>query len=258
MILARNTAASSARLAASCGLALALVSTAFLFPGTASGQEVEQSPRSNAMELRFGFFDPAIDDEFSGDTKPFEQAFGSDSAWMLGAEIDFQFWQGFGSLGVFGMTGYGQITGKGITEEGERSSDETSMLFFPFTAGLVYRFDVLATRFGVPLALSLKGGVDYWIWQVEDGNEETSSYAADDGSSVDGLGGTYGLYGSVGLHLLLDFFEPHAATIFDNDLGVNNSYLFVEWSAHWLNDFGSDSSFDLSHGGLVFGLAFEM
>lgn len=258
MILARSPAASSARPVAPLGLALAFGLAASLISGSAWAQDVEQSPKSNAMELRLGFFDPAIDDEFSGDTKPFEQAFGSDSAWMLGAEIDFQFWQGFGSLGVFGMTGYGQITGKGVTEEGERSSDETAMLFFPFTAGLVYRFDVLATRFGVPLALSLKGGFDYWIWQIEDGNEETSTYDAADGSSLDGVGGTYGLYGSVGLHLLLDFFEPHAATIFDNDLGVNNSYLFVEWSAHWLNDFGSDSSFDLSHGGLVFGLAFEM
>jgi len=237
----------------------ALVATALLTLPVhfAWAQDIDSSPRNTAMELRFGFYSPDIDSEFSGDTKPFQDSFGEDSAWMLGAEVDYQFFQAFGSLGAFGLVGYGQITGNGITEDGERSSDETSMIYFPFTAGLVYRFDVLAVRYGVPLVLSLKGGVDYWVWKIENGNEDTSTFKAESGEK-DGMGGTYGLYGAVGLHLLLDFFEPHAAAIFDNDLGVNNSYLFVEWSAHWLNDFDSSSSFDLSDGGLVFGLAFEM
>lgn len=241
-------------------LATALVAASLLVLPlrSALSEENEASPRTSALEVRFGFFQPDIDSEFSGDVHPFQDSFGEDSAWTFSTELDYQFFQSFGSLGVFGMAGYGQLSGKGIQEDGERSSDDTAMVFFPFTAGLVYRFDVLAQRWGIPLVLTLKGGLDYWIWKIEDGNEDTSKFVAANGSEKEGMGGTYGLFGAVGLHLLLDFFEPHAAAIFDNDLGVNNSYLFVEWSAHWLNDFGSDSSFDLSDGGLVFGLAFEM
>ncbi len=235
----------------------ALLGTLFIH-SSALARDSEQSPQSTAMEIRFGFYSPGIDGEFKGGATPYEDAFGADSAWMLSAQLDYQFWHGFGSLGVFGMAGYGSVTGKGLLADGERSSDETALVLFPFTGGLVYRFDVLATRFGIPLALALKGGVDYWIWRIDDGNEDTSKFKGADGSSKEALGGTFGLYGAVGIYLLLDFFEPHAAAIFDNDLGVNNSYFFVEWAAHWIDDFGSTKSFDLSDGGLVFGLAFEM
>jgi hypothetical protein len=45
---------------------------------------------------------------------------------------------------------------------------------------------------------------------------------------------------------------------FDNEMGVNNSYAFIELQAVELNDFGSEESFDLSDLNLMFGLSFEL
>jgi len=154
---------------------------------------------------------------------------------------------------------YGYLAGKGLLEDLTPSADESTLSLVPVVAGVVYRFDVMAVRYNVPLVLALKGGLNYTLWWVRDGTEDLSDYQDDEeGDEAPGQGGTAGLYGAVALHLLLDFFEPHTAKVFDNDLGVNHSYLFVEYAVHWVDDFGSSDSFDLSDDGFVFGLAFEM
>ena len=216
------------------------------------------SPQTMAMEIRGGWYVPSIDSEFSGNTKPFDDVFGSDTALMIGGELDAQFWHGFGSLGAFGLVSYGYLAGNGLLEDLTPSADESTLSLVPVVAGVVYRFDVMAVRYNVPLVLALKGGLNYTLWWVRDGTEDLSDYKDEAGDETPGQGGTAGLYGAVALHLLLDFFEPHTAKVFDNDLGVNHSYLFVEYAVHWVDDFGSSDSFDLSDDGFVFGLAFEM
>jgi hypothetical protein len=218
----------------------------------------EESNQTSALELRVGLYQPAIDSEFSGATKPFESVFGDEGAWLFGAEYDVQLWHGFGSFGLFGSAAWGYVEGKGIAPDGTDTSDTTSLSLVPMVAGAVYRFDVLAHRYNIPFVLSAKLGLDYTLWWIRDGLDEVTDYTDADGSKVPGYGGTFGLHWAVGLHLLLDFFEPHTAKIFDNELGVNNSYLFAEYTGYWVDDFGSSSSFDLSHNGFVFGLAFEL
>jgi hypothetical protein len=233
----------------------ALLLLALLVPAPA---RAEESPQTMAMEFRVGMYAPEVDSEFAGDVHPFRDAFGKDDTFTWGGEYDVQFWHGFGSLGAFGAVSWGRMSGKGLLTDGSQSSDETTMTLLPFVVGAVYRFDVLATRFNVPFVLALKGGLDYTVWTIDDGVGDTSEYETTDKETVKGEGGTWGLYGAVSLHLLLDFFEPHAAKVFDNDLGVNNSYLFAEYAWWVVDDFGSSSSFNLSDSGLVFGLAFEM
>jgi len=233
---------------ACCGFALA----------GAPARAGEESPRSFAMELRLGLYQPSIDGEFDGGATPFRDIFRDDSAWMFGGELDYQFFQGFGSLGVFGMMHYGRLSGKALEADGERSADRTRMILLPMTAGLVYRFDVFSRRWGIPLVPAFKFGATHTLWWVRDGVDDKASYTDEDGKRFDGAGGTWGLYGSAGLFLMLNIFEPHTAKTFDNELGVNGSYLFIEYVYQWVNDFGSDKSFDLSDGGVYFGLAFEM
>jgi len=236
------------------------------------GLAAEETPQTMAMEVRIGSYTPDIDSEFGPqDEKPFDKIFGGDSALMLGLELDSQVWHGFGSAGLFGIVSYGYVSGKGIAAGGTKSSDDTTMSFLPLTAGVVYRFDVAAVNLGIPIVPVVKGGLSYTVWWIRDGVEDIAGYvppsgtgaaagSSGDGSgkSVEGTGGTFGFYGSVGVHVLLDFFEPHTAKVFDNDLGVNNSYLFAEVAMQRVDDFGSDKSFDLSDTGLFFGLAFEM
>jgi hypothetical protein len=218
----------------------------------------EGSAQTSAMELRFGTYKPAIDSEFSGDVSPYEDIFGDESAWLFGAEYDAQIWHGFGSFGLFGSASWGFVSGKGVAPEGAETSDETTLSMVPLVLGAVYRFDVLAERYKIPFVLTGKLGVDYTVWWIRDGVDEITEFGDGTGGKLPGYGGTWGLHWAVGLHLLLDFFEPHTAKVFDNEMGVNNSYLFAEYVGYWVNDFGSSKSFDLSHNGVVFGLAFEL
>jgi len=237
--------------------ALTIFSVALSLLALPTGAAADETPQTMAMEVRLGTYQPSIDSEFDDGSKPLEDIFGSESAWMLGAEIDVQLWHGFGSLGVFTSAGWGYLEGKGLSVDGTQASDATTFSLVPVVLGGVYRFDVLATRFNIPLVFALKGGFDYTFWWIRDGLDEVTESVETD-KTMPGYGGTYGLHWAASLHLLLDFFEPHTAKVFDNDIGVNNSYLFAEYVGSWVNDFGSDTSFDLSHNGFVFGLAFEM
>lgn len=216
------------------------------------------SDQNYALELRVGMYQPSIDGEFSDGTSPFKDIFGGDTAWMFGGELDYQFFHGFGSLGAFAMLHYGRLSGNGLEASGEQSSDSTKMIMLPVIGGVAYRFDVLASRWSIPLVPVFKVGLNHTFWWIKDGLGDVSSYQAEGQDAVAGKGGTFGLYASVGLHLLLDVFEPHTTKTFDNELGVNHSYLFVEYNYNWVDDFGSGSSFDLSDDGFYFGLAFEM
>ncbi|MBM4353078.1 MAG: hypothetical protein FJ109_04665 [Deltaproteobacteria bacterium] len=218
----------------------------------------EETPVNMAAEFRIGMYTPRIDSEFGGGVSPFNDMFGDDAAWLFGGELDYQFWRGFGSIGLFGSASWGYVSGKGLQVDGTQSSDETSLSLVPLVLGPVYRFDWLAVRYGIPVVLAFKGGLGYTFWWVRNGVDEITSFEEADGTKREGYGGTFGLHWAVSFHLLLDFFEPHTAKVFDNEMGVNNSYLFVEYAGDWCNDFGSDKSFDLSQDGVVFGLAFEM
>ncbi len=60
------------------------------------------------------------------------------------------------------------------------------------------------------------------------------------------------------MRLLLDVFEPKAARGFDIEMGVNHSYLFIEYQRLSLTNFGDAKALDLSDDILVFGLAFDL
>jgi hypothetical protein len=223
------------------------------------------SPLNGAVEVRMGFYQPSFEEKGLTGTNPYETIFGDKSMFLFGMEGDFQFWQGFGSLGGFGTLSYGRVSGKGLLADGSKSADATRFTMLPLSAGLVYRFDVLAKRFNVPLVPVFKGGLVYSFWWITDGNGDTATWTDDRGDSDpsndkkrSATGGTYGYTGSVGLHLLLDIFEPHTSVTFDNEMGVNNSYAFVELQAVELSDFGSKHSFDLSDLNVMFGLSFEL
>jgi hypothetical protein len=218
-----------------------------------------ESPQNVALEFRVGPYSPDIDSEFKGQG-PYAKIFGDDPAWLFGLELDWQILKKSGTLGIFGSAMIGRVAGYGWDPESDAASeDETKLFLLPCVFGAVYRADQLAKRWNVPLVFSFKFGLSYTFWWITNGVGDVTSYEPEGGGDkIPGYGGTWGLAWGAGLHFLLDVLEPHVSKVFDNEMGVNNTYLYVEYSGFWSNDFGSDDSWNLSNHGVVFGLAFEM
>ena len=228
------------------------------FPGAAHAELtlVEETPIHGAFELKLGRYNPAIDDEFTNGETPYADRFGDRNPVYLEMEYDAQVWRGFGSLGIFGALGWHQIKGDALNQDGTASdTDTTRVRTLPLRLGLVYRFDELHRRWDVPLAFSVKAGVDYYVWSIRDSDGVASTPI--DGEATRGRGATAGYHIALGAHFLLDFLAPRMASSFDLNSGVNNTYLFAELMIASVNDFGSSESWDLSDTNALFGIAFE-
>jgi len=217
-----------------------------------------ESPQSWALELRFGPYEPNIDDEFGG-TGPYDHVFGDSTRWYLGLELD---WQAlriphFGSIGPGFSWGYTRMNANArLTGSNEMSSEETSLWIMPMYVVGVLRVDVLANDIGVPLVPYLKAGVGYALWKTSDGLG-TSAYETAEGETDVGRGSSYGWHFAPGIALQLDVFDEHAANNLDNSVGVNHSYAYVEWMRSKLDGFGSDDQMHVGTSTWVAGLAFE-
>ena len=239
---------------------------AMAVPLTASAQlftTAKESPRSQMFEIKFGMYTPDIDSESGLSGTPYKTIFGDDGLFMTKFEYDYQLWQGFGSIALGLEVGFGDVTGQGREVDSDTESSDTTVLsVVPMSLMLVYHFDVLATRWDIPLVPFFKAGIDCHIWWINDGVGETSTYEttnAETGktTSMEAFGDTWGWHVSGGVKLLLDTFAPRMARTFDNDSGVNNSYLFAEVVHSVVDDFGSGNSFQLGDTSYLFGLAFE-
>lgn len=230
-------------------ICIALVLTA-MAPATA----LAETGKNFMLEVRFSPYTPELDEQFVTAT-PYADSFGSSPMWQLGLWLDYQVYQGIGTLGIGGGWSYGWVDGTAIESD---STDETAFNLMPFQLGVVYRFDYLATEFQVPLVPYVKAGLTWALWWATNGkNEVSNTWAADGSQELTGLSNTWGFFVSGGLQLHLDFISEGLAADFDDEAGVNNSYLFVEVSRQELNDFFSDSSVNLSETAITFGLMFE-
>ncbi len=255
-----------------------------------------RSPQHFAFELKFGTYSPNIDATGGLTGKPFSDEFvAQDSAnagkrpdgkLLTSMEFDWQFWHGFGSLGVGVSAGlmrvsthsfvYGTATDGSLVScpvvpgqlNCQRSGDTNTLSVIPLTLELVYRFDVLSKRWNIPVVPYLKGGIGYYLWWVADGSgnlahnvDKTSQQIVNTGTCGFGgdcaLGGTFGLVAHPGIALMLDFLDPGSARTMDNELGINHTYLFCELNYAWINGFGSATKLNLSDTGWNAGLAFE-
>ena len=197
------------------------------------------------MELRMGPYRPDIDSEFQSRPaaeRPHQLYFGNKRRLLSQVELDYQLWNGFGSLGIGAQIGYFRETAKAFVDPGDgvtpsvRSGDTTRLMLVPTSLSLVYRFDVAAVRLGIPLVPYAKAGLDWVYWSVTNGNGDVT---VDKGSSGKGRGDATGFHGAVGLSLLLDVFDPGASQEFDSETGVNHTYLFFELAHYEINGLGS-------------------
>lgn len=217
-----------------------------------------ETSRGMVWELRFGLYKPAIDSEFSGTKKPFKDIFGDSVHIMFQTELGYEVYKGVGSLSIEPGFGFYRASGKGLLASGKASEDTTKLNLFPLYLSLVYRFDWLAIHYNVPIVPVIKGGLDYYFWWVTNGVGDVASYTDAKGNKTQARGGTFGGHVSFALDFLLDWLSPDMAQEFDSDVGVNNTYIFAEYTMSFINDFGRGNSFNFSDTKSVFfGMAFE-
>jgi hypothetical protein len=219
-----------------------------------SSNGLAESPRNTMVELKFGPFKPDIDKEFGGKASPFRTVMGNKSLLMTQFEYDYEFFTGFGIVAMGATIGYSRAKGTARLQDDKPSNDTTTMHMIPLSISALYRFDWAAHKYNVPLVPYVKTGFDYYIWWITNAVGDVSK--SRDGSV--GQGGTFGGHATFGLAFLLDFLAPSMATTFDNNMGVNNTYIFAEYCLSFINDFGSSSSFDLSSKTFLFGISFEL
>ncbi len=216
------------------------------------------SPLTSSLDIRFGSYTPQIDREFVGTNgfTPYAKIM-KDSAWEVGATIDWRIWNGFGDFSMGMGAARWTKEGNSLSKGGATTGDTTTLSIVPISFDAVYRFDVLAERYDFPLIPYVRGGIVYALWWMENGLGNLSRTTIG-GKEYVGRGGTGGFYGTLGMRLLLDVFEPQSARSFDIEMGVNHSYLFAEYKKLSLTDFGNPKSIDLSDDMLTFGIAFDL
>ena len=223
-----------------------------------------RSPREWAIELRFGPYAPDVDSEFSGGATPYKTMFGGKRHLMSQLEFDWQFFQAFGSLGVGAVVGYYNESAKAFTADATgqcvtdstgactRSADATTLRLIPVAALLVYRWDVAAEHWKIPLVPYAKLGLNYTFWEINNGNGNVPEYKGGHGS-----GGTAGWQAAAGMSLLLDILDPDAARGLDMETGVNHSYVFFEWNHVDASGLGMSKKLHVGDSRWVLGLMFE-
>jgi len=239
-----------------------------------------RSPQHFAFEIKFGPYSPDIDSTPGLNGKPFSDLFIPSASPDAGTgarppgrllttiEFDWQIWHGFGSLGLGASVGimhrytlaFQYNNGNSCTVPNcVRSADETALNMMPFSLEAVYRFDVLAERWRIPIVPYLKGGISYYLWWITNGRGEvaTGLDKLPDGSEDKARGGVFGLVAHPGVALLLDVLEPGAAATMDSELGINHTYLFFEMNYAWVTGFGSGQKIVMSDLTWNAGLAFE-
>lgn len=225
----------------------------------AAPARAEESPRNFYLELKIGAIAPEMDRRAGsvGTAAPYATIFGDASRTVGGFELEYQILKDVGSFGVSGAMMFWQAVGRGrFAATGEVASETSVLNVMPFQVNAVYRFDIPMRRHGVPLVPYVKAGFDWYLWWVLDGSGSVSTFTDRQGSKRRGLGGTFGIHAALGLQFQLDVIDRRMQKSFDEEVGINHSYLFAEVVFSRVDDF-NQSSFNFSSIYFLAGLALE-
>lgn len=213
-----------------------------------------ESKRTVMIEAKLGSFQPLIDRASLGKPGPYQTTFGS-TAMLLGeVELDYEFFQKLGTLSAGFSGGYTEKFGKSIVEAtGEPAAQSTGLRLVPLKALVSYRFDYLSIKYSIPLVPYAKLAFVLMPWWVTNGGKVEVA------DGLTGAGVKFGLAGTVGLALDLNFLDPRLARDFDTGMGVNHTYLFAEFNLQEMT-LGSQgtASLDFSSRHFTFGIALEL
>lgn len=221
------------------------------------------------FDFKVGPYFPNIEAEFAEGDRPFSGAFGTDKRLLGQVSAEYYLWQGHGKLGLGATAGYTRFTGSseiegdGTAEDGANDqegstegnnldlNEEARFTVFPLGVIAAYRWDFLVHQFGLPIAAKIEGGLDYYLWKISDGS---GNVATIDGNRA--AGGTPGAHATLRGEFLLDWVDPQSAASFDMSWGINNTYLFAEYTFSRVQDLNGQG-FRLGDNFWQLGLAFE-
>lgn len=207
------------------------------------------------LEIKGGKFVPEIDSEFGGNATPFADIYGNDGSIVYKSEINFLLLDFFGSLYAGFETGFYFVSGNSLDEAGEASSDETDLYLLPTALKLVYRFDWLDKKWKIPLVPYGKAGVNYTLWWITQGDGSIATWEPEGGSKASG--GTMGYEFTLGVSLILDFFDQKAAHNLEVETGITKTCIFAEYTWSTADNFGSGKTLYLSDQYWMFGMGFS-
>lgn len=219
--------------------------TALLFVLLLTAPVKELSAKGNLFHGEASFtnllYYPNIDSEIVNGS-PFKDVAGSELRWLPSLTFGVAIPTPYIRITFVGGIGYTRFKGRAMRSDGTQSSDRTTMHFIPLKAELKLR-----PVYDFPLYPYIAGGIDYYPWWVRDGGSTTEN------------GGTFGLHGTVGIMLSLNWMDPSSSKKMKEN-GVVNTCLFVGYKFEKINDFWRKNSFDLSNkmkNNFEFGLVFE-
>jgi len=219
-----------------------------------AGEVIGASPRSMVVEFKLSPYTPSIDTGYAAGKGPYATYFGNSPMLMGELEVEYQFFQKFGSLAIGLSAGYAEKYTRALLTSGAASTQPAGLHLVPLKALLVYRFDWLYSRFDIPLVPYLKAGPLVMPWWMTKG----STTEVVGGKQAAGY--KLGVAAVGGLALALDFLDKRLARDFDTSMGVNHTYLFAEITYQNASLFQAATNvkpldLDSLHG--MFGLALE-
>jgi hypothetical protein len=230
--------------------ALLVLTLSLAVPALAEGNVPSAPPNTTILELKLGFYQPRVGNSAGVTGDAYVQTFGN-SAMLLGElEVDHSFWHAYGFLGVGVSVAYAEKYAKATLADGTPSAESTGLIVLPIQLMAVYRFDVLANRYHIPLVPYAELGLvcEPW-WTRKGGSVEIVN-------GVTGSGVKWGWGFTIGLALQMDFLNPTYAREAREDSGIYHFYLFGEFNLNQVNNFGGNG-LNLSSNFWTFGIAFE-
>jgi hypothetical protein len=228
------------------------------------------SPQRFALEIKLGPYLPQVDRLHDGPGMgPYGTIFGRTNDMGVATRaprkgimpvlgFEWQFWYAGGPIGLGTQIGFFRDKANAILanpepDENIRSgADTVTFMVIPVSMLLVYRFELLADRWKIPLVPYAKGGAAYGFWQTRNSNG-----LSEDSRGNKGRGGVWGWQANAGLMLRLDFLEPGTAKKLDNLTGINHTYIFGEYQLMRLANFGHPNAIAVGDGTWFAGFAIE-
>lgn len=155
-----------------------------------------------------------------GDVGSSLEGLADDRGPLLATELDFFIFHipYVGPVGAGVRAGWAKFDGPAFDERtGEPSENRnTKVTIFPITPMAVLRVNVLARELDFPVIFTGKIGLHMIPWRSSTGGRS-------DGSDIE-----FGLRWAAQVALELDFLEPRAARMLDEEWGINHSFIFGE------------------------------